>query len=294
MIPLILNEDISADALYPLFPDGPGIKEKLEEVSRYAAYAHRLIEDISLREEFYHWVFVYGNEMRPLIEFPETVRKIIACGLGARIGFYGGTALQIVEGEERQLTLPFEGVPMNILDEEAEVTFRNDYTLKIKDIYKIFSDRVFEMGNLEFLPSGICNWNPKKLGPYNPSTAQYDYSYLDLDDWWNWLPWIEQLSVEEARERYDFSCDGVNWVFTVKASREKPTTAPEGTHSYLEVAIPNGRGYNIYYFGKFAITRFPQTTLENFNCLTSVMPAAICSPDENIFNLHREHIGHSA
>jgi hypothetical protein len=150
------------------------------------------------------------------------------------------------------------------------------------------------MGNLEFFPAGICNWNPKKLGAYNPATEQYAIDHLELEDWWEWFPWMEQISIQNAAERYEEACDGIQWVFTIKASREKPSMSPQGTHSYLEVAIPNGWGYNIYYFGKFSTARFPQTFLESFNCITAVMPAAVCYPDENIFYFHREHIGYSS
>jgi hypothetical protein len=289
MIQLNNNEIFSA--LNPLFPDRIGKKEKLEELCRYELFARRLLEDSALRQDFIDWVFVCENEMKPFIQFPDTVRKIVACGLSGRIGFFGGNALRIMDG---QLTLPFEGVHVSIMDENSVVTFRNNYSLTIKQIFRIFRDRLLEMGNLEFFSSGICNWNPKKLGAYNPATGNYDIDYLKLEDWWEWFPWIEQLTVEQSCERYQEHCDGSQWIFTVKASREQPTMAPSGTHSYLEVAIPNGWGYNIYYFGKFATTQFPQTTLQTLNCITSVMPAAVCYPDENIFNFHREHIGHSA
>ncbi len=288
-----INENLCM-TLDPLFPEKPGKRAGIEEVSRYSLFAQRLIADITLQNEFYQWVIIFGNQLRPLIEFPATVKKIMDCGLGLRIGFYGGDALQIVDGERKLLTLPFEGVRINILNEDAIVKLKNNYQLTIAKVYEIFADRVLQMGNLEFLPTGICNWNPKKLGPYNPSTGNYDIEYLDLIDWWNWLPWIEQLSIQKASERYEVACDGIQWVFTVKASRERPSLNVVGTHSYMEVAIPNATGYNIYYFGKFSTERFPQTTLQNLSCITAVFPAAVCYPDENIFNLHREHIGHSS
>jgi hypothetical protein len=287
-------DPVTCQSLDPCIPNKNGKLEKIEEVSRYALFSHRLLSDKNLLEEFIQWSIVFGNDVRPFVEFPAIVRKITQCGLACRIGFYGGKALRVVEGKRKLLTLPFEGIPLSILNEDAWVKFSKNYQLRIRDIYQIFHDRLIEMGNLEFLPSGICNWNPKKLGSYNSEIQSYDIEYLNKEDWWHDLPYIENLTIEQAQGRYNLDCDGQNWVFTVKASRERPTTDVVGTHSYLEVAIPYPEGYVTYYFGKFSIEAFPVSTLQYLNCITSVTLAAVCYPDENIFNLNREHASHSA
>ena len=255
---------------------------KLKEVTTYIKYSERLIADKELRETFFDWILGKGNTVRPIVEFPATVKKINNCLLGGRIGFHGGTALKVEEEKGKILTLPFEGRRINILDPKKEVTFKSGYKVSMKEVFEIFKNRLYEVGDLEFLQGGICHWNPQKWA-----------IDLEAERWWEQLPAIETISFAEVKERYGVSCNGEDWIFNVRASREKPSLDIVGTHSFLEFAIPNENGYQVYYIGKFT-DGFPRNFWQELNVLTNVYDAVLLYPDENIFNLHRQHAGHAA
>ena len=91
----------------------------------------------------------------------------------------------------------------------------------------------------------------------------YDLIDLNNKQWWNQLPHLETINLEEASIRYGVELDGVKWVLSATATRGTKTLDFENTHAFLQIAIPRGhREYQIFSFGKFG-TFFPTTFYEN-------------------------------
>jgi hypothetical protein len=223
----------------------------------------------------------------------------VECGLSGRIGRLGGRDLKINKVsineavEEKILTLPFEGKPISILDENKLVIFRGNYKLTIAEIFSIFKNKVFRAGDLEYLKDGIINWNSHHLGYWDADQQTYVQIDLDQAGWWRQLPLLEVLTLQEARERYHQNLDGICWNMAACASRGSATLDFDKTHAYLEVAIPIGEGkYSIHAFGKFAFV-FPATFFECFFSLCQNVHATIAYPDENIYFTERQHGRHS-
>lgn len=274
----------------------------LEEACHYRKVVHLLFDAKELRNTFFTWTIRDGVTVAPFMEFPSLAEKIVDCELTGRIGRFGGKGLKVkkepIPGEtypidQKILTLPFEGRDISILDMERTVLLRGNYPLTIREIFDFFKHQFNSIGNVEFLPQGIVNWNTNELGWWNNETKKYEVIDLEKPHWWLQLPIIEVLTHDQAKMRYGHHMDGWHWNIAAKASREDPSLQVVKTHAYLEIAIPTeDGGYAIYDFGKYAIDQ-PASRWQWITFFTATGLAAIRYPDENVFLTNRQHAGYS-
>lgn len=272
---------------------------KFQEISQYGDLTNLILQDSAIREAFFIWSIRDKNEINAFVEFPATQMKIVECGISARIGKINPHCLKISkernESDEifKVMTLPFEGREYSILNDSLTITFKNEYTLTVRQIFQMFYDKNYRVGNLEFFQNGINNWNNHHLGPWNPAKGDFDSLDVNQPGWWQLLPLMEVLTLEKAKARYGNHLNGINWNMAVTASRLNQSLSYENTHAYLELAIPVGNDqYSIYDFGKFAFI-FPSSFWEGLATFCYNAYATIAYPDENIFYTHRQHVQQS-
>ncbi len=279
--------------------------EKLAEAVRYKHFAERLLQDQDLCNLFFTYLLRDHLEIDFFIQFPALHEKLLTSNLQGRIGRMGREYLKIVKvgisqniisnsiSQEKNVTLPFEGIPCNILNPFTEVHLRGNYSLTINEVFEIFKNKYREVGNLEFLAEGISNWNVHKLGWWDDRRKKFELLSLINKDWWKPLPLFEVISKEEARKRYGDHLNGTSWSAAATATRGAATLDYDNSHAYLELIMPRGGDrYAIYDFGKTA-TKFPTTFLESVRMFCHTVIATVAYPDENVFYTHRQHSQHS-
>lgn len=275
--------------------------KQLKETVEYSKFVQLLFKNEGLKDAFFEWILRDKNPVAPFIQFPAMQKKIVDCALNGRLGRLGKNLLAIKKKDlliaqntqEKILTLPFEGNEISILDEDRIYCFRGNYRLSIKEVFQIFKDKNFKVGNLELMKEGVINWNVHLLGWWDADKKKHQIIDLHKQDWWKQLPLFEVLSKHEAQKKYGWHLDGVKWNAAASASRGTPTLDFERSHAYLEVAIPISKEkYAIYDFGKFAY-EFPSTFFENLKMFCHNVHATIAYPDENVFYSHRQHANHS-
>lgn len=273
---------------------------EIQVTSQYPEFIQLLLHDEEIRESYMLWMVRDKNKARSFIEYPALTRKLIDCNLNGRIGRMGGEGLKIIKETfsdvasiQKVVTLPFDGIDVNILDETREIVFAGNYRLTVGEVLKIFEDKTYRVGNLEYLAHGITNWNVHKWGIWDNDLG--DYKIIDLKhiQWWQQLPLFEILSQEDLFKRYGKRLDGTAWCVAATATRGSRTLDYENTHAFLEVAIPWGDGrYAVYDFGKFAI-RFPSSFADALSMFCDNLHATVAYPDENVFYSQRQ-IAHHA
>lgn len=305
--PLILQKEIQKSEL-----------SCLEEACQYPVFVENLLKIGELQNTFFKWSFRCSNPVQAFVEFPATQEKLRSCLLVSRIGCYRLLQVHGKDVEERNkhrftekdLKIPFQlqnkdghvqTSLCSILNDETEMTFKGNYTLRWKEICEIFRRKNVDFGNLEVFPNGVNNWNSSKLGWWNAETRQYVVTDLKAKEGLLQLPATIVLSVEEAQKRYQkfnpkIMCDGQNFVYTLMATRRTQTLEPGGTHEYAEFAMPVDEGgeikYHVITFSKFP-TQLPEYEWEVPMAIAGTFPAIVASPDSSIYILSRQHWGHS-
>jgi hypothetical protein len=271
----------------------------LERSVQYLAFTKNLLQDASVREDFFAWVLRDGLPPEVYIQFPALKEKIIQSRLSGRIGRMGENFLHMrkVDSEEGELqkvvTLPFEGVDISLLDENKEVIFKGNYRVKIKHVLHVFRDKHKDLGNFEMFAEGSLNWNSNCMGWWDNDLCAYQLVNLERRDWWRQLPVLEVLTFEEARRRFGVDLDGSKWVLAAKSARESVSLDYDGCHAYIEMAVPTSdQYYVIYTFGK-AATELPRNFWHRLFLFGAHVPATIVYPDENMYFTHRQQIGYS-
>jgi hypothetical protein len=274
--------------------------KQIETAAQYPKFVNLILNDADLRENFFLWALRDKSSVEVFVEFPVLQERLYLTGLSQRNGRFGGNALKMSKisfktedySVAKIVTLPIEGVDVDLLDDSKVIHFKKDYSLTIKEIFNIFENKNRNPGNLEFLNAGITSWNPHKLGHWNAAKQDYDLIDLGMKNWWKQLPCFELVSAKVAGDRYGVKLDGTKWVLSATATRGTKTLDFENTHAYLELAIPQGdHTYEILSFGKFG-TFFPTTFYENITSFCQTMYATVAFPDENEFYSHRHTVYH--
>ncbi len=65
---------------------------------------------------------------------------------------------------QKIVTLPFEGVEYNTSMKSSKFTFRGKLCLKVGEVFNVFKNKTYEVGDLEYFAQGITNWNCHKWG----------------------------------------------------------------------------------------------------------------------------------
>ena len=271
---------------------------QLKDVTRYPAFAKLLLCDANLAEEFFLWALRDQIAIRPFIEFPFNQWKINRYALNGRLSRLGGKYLLVEKVihdgfVEKVLTLPFEGVPVSILDDMRSVMFRGNYGMTIREVFEIFDYKRIEAGNLEFMADGIINWNAHHWGYWD--SMLNDYVCIDFNkiDWWNDLPVLDHLSLHEARKMFGKHLTGNEWNLALISTRMSQDLDFENSHGYTSISIPQSDGsYIIYTLGKFTFT-FPETLVQALMNIGETAEATVAYPDENVFYTHRRKTRYS-
>lgn len=272
---------------------------QIQTTSQYPGFVDILNCDEEIFEAYMLWTFRDGNLARIFIEYPHLQEKLVESHLNGRIGRISEKDLKIVKRDcadaafEKVVTLPFEGVDINILNPDQRVGFKGNYWLTVDEVFKIFRDKTYFVGNLEYLAHGVTNWNAHQWGHWDADSQSFIKIDLNHAQWWEQLPVFEICTQTELMERYKKALNGDEWVVAATATRGSRTLDYENTHAFLEVAIPWGEGrFAIYDFGKFAM-KFPSSFFEGISIFCHNLHATVAYPDENVFYSHREQTYHA-
>lgn len=277
---------------------------QLETITCYRKWAALLKDHSDLQTKFFDWALLAKNNVDIFVQFPKITTKLTTCGLADRIGKYGGQDLQIEKIQRdgrsyKDVTLPFEGKRESILNETKEITLAYDYKLTLGEIFQIFKNRRFRVGNLEYFGGGqgITNWNPNEWGAFNP--AKNDYERIDVNDpdWLRTAPFSEEITGEEAQQRFEdkhgekLLFNSHDWVFTVLANNQFAHINLTGAHTVLCIAPPMENGKRkLYYLSKFPWD-FPDFEKEKKKYVRlgfDTVKGAIQLPDENFYQIRRD------
>lgn len=286
----------------------------LDQVSYYPLFLECLNLDCVLRHKFFNWI-AEGADTESFILFPFTVDRLIWNHVSKVFAHHGSHHLKVemknvAHRKFRDLTMLFEGRRESIINEEKVICFRHDYALTIKEIFYVFRKRAEAFGNIEFSPSnGFINWNPIKLGSYNPLTEDYHLIDLERKSWIDQLEPMAVYSSEEAKSLFkdlegkELPFDGKHWMAGVIGTNAHEEISAKDSHAYLGLLIPQeNQTYYYYPFGKFA-QEFPPELPETLNSffkrlsaifksirvLLDYVKGGIAYPDENIRNNRFSH-----
>lgn len=285
----------------PIFPEkrlDAVEKSQLRDASRYPYFAQLVLQDCELAEEFFLWALRDRIEIRPFVEYPHHQWKINRYALNGRLARLGGHDLVVQKVEcgnafEKQLTLPFEGVPTSILDENKSVLFRGNYGMTIREVFEIFDYKRIEAGNLEYMADGIINWNAHHLGYWDADLNDYVRVDVEKEFWWEDLPVLDRLTLQQARERYGKHITGKEWNLALISTRVSQDLDFENSHAYTSISAPQEDGsYVVYTLGKFTFT-FPETLIQALLNIGETAEATVAYPDENVFYTHRRKTHYS-
>lgn len=285
--------------------------KQLERLTQYPKIAKIIKNHSSFGRKFFHWA-LFENRWKVFcglspdvfVQFPKTVEKIMEIGLAEKIGRCGAEDLKIKEIksediEYKDLTLPFEGQDESILDEEHTVTLAYDYKLTIREIFQIYKNRLYKVGNIEYFPEqGTKNWHAVKWGYYNPATDDYELIDMDQPDWIQKLPYIEKITEEVTKERFEdeygnkLNPEPDQYVITFIGTNEYKYENPTGSHLMLCITLPQEEDgmRRVYYLSKFPL-EFPDMQKEIQKVIrlgVDTVPGAIQCPDENYFQIKRD------
>lgn len=264
----------------------PFDEAQLYEASFWPSLLEEVFKSPRLQDNFFKWTLRDKNSVEIFARFPDWALRLLKANLSQRIGRLNGKGLKIEEGH---LTLLFEGkkVPLTSLDQV--VVLKHAYRLTLGEVLKVFENKAYDVGNLEYCKEGIINWNTLELGSWVPFEGVWKRIDLDRPDWYNELPAFETLTPTEIKERYNIDePPAQQWVLSAVSTRGSLNLDYNNTHAFLELAIPNGAGsYQIYNFGKFSI-EFPKTALDRIKMLCRTTEARVSYPDENVYFTFRE------
>lgn len=267
---------------------------RLRKIEKYQEFVEQLVTDKDLRSRFFDWTLRDRVDPVAFIHFPATCQRLTEARLSHRIGYYGGEQLKVKnqnggDGPARiDLTLPMGGREVSILDDRLIVDLGEGYSQTVGQIIETFINRQWEIGNVEYFKDGIRNWNPKRLGPWSPEEGEYKQVDFSKEKWWEELPVVEEISVEQASKHFDLELDGKQWVMAVRAAREQENDTPINIHGWMQVGIPVNGGYRLLDFGKYT-EEFPRAWYEFIDITVNSVPAVITYPDESAFALDRQH-----
>lgn len=284
---LIPNKDLNLNDL-----------KEIEKVAYHEHYSELVLESKEIKELLFNWIIRDQNDAIVFIQFPSLINRINSANLNGRLSCHGGHLLKVQKQKigrgyfQKIVTLPFEGRPTNILDESRVIDFKGNVSKTIAEIFEIFKNKDYRVGDFEFMNDGIINWNIHHLGFWD--ALQHSYIKVDLEkpEWWKQLPLFEVLTLKQVKMRYGWSVNGSTWIAAASATRGLASLSYEQTHAFLELAIPIGKGlYGIYDFGKLAY-KYPNSFLETMDMFCRNVHATIAFPDENVFYSHRQHALH--
>lgn len=262
-------------------------KNKIESITFKSAFLKILLKSDSLTNSLFQWILRDKNPGDVFIQYPSISLLLLESNLSERIGRQNNI-LKHTEGSHPNLTLLIEGKEVEILNLDHQVELTHGYKLTLREIFEVFKNKKFDVGNLEVMREGIINWNSVHWGAWNPAKNDWEKVNLDHDLWIEELPSFEVLSHVEATQRYEINIKEGEWIVAAASTRGKLNLDFNDTHAFLELAIPDNKNhYKVYDLGKIA-KKFPQNSLEMLQMLCKTSRATISYPDENVFYSYRE------
>lgn len=289
-------------------------KKVLEKTCHYRSFVKLLLRDSSIREEYFKWVSE-GNEADPFIQFPAKATSLTWHSVSKILGHHGGHQLQVEvhhtpRGCYKDLTMLFEGKRESILDDRKVVVLKHGYSLTLAEIFYIFRKRAEGFGNVEFSSTkGFINWNPIKMGSYDPLLQSYHQINLDVENWYTQLEPTAIYSLDQAQKIFkdihgnSLECDGQRWMIGFVCTNAHEEILVQDAHAFLGVGIPDeNKNYHFYPFGKFTqefppdlpeslqtFTQKAKALIQCFRALIDHLKGGIAYPDENIRNNRFSH-----
>lgn len=275
----------------PLFaelsPELLPVEEKnLEDALLYPEFVTLLISEKALQNDFFKWTIANAIPPQAFIEYPAIAKRLKRSLLVGRIGrFAYQNVLSIEKGEEKVLTLPFNGKKVSILDPKNQVSFRGGVTTTVGKVFKDIQEKNLRPGMFEFIgKEGFRNWNAHKLGYFDVEKDEWEQVNLDADNWWESLPVEEVIDKETLLSRYDWKeIEDDQWLILGRGARQSTSYNIDDCHGYTGVLIPDGHGkWRVYDFGKYAL-KWPQGMLGGLGVVGNTVKAAYTYPDSNIY-----------
>jgi len=272
---------------------------RLKETLSFPKFIPLLNKNAELKKQFFEWIIRDGGHVQEFIEYPATWQILKKSFLTSRATAYRSHDLAVVVLKSQKfLSLPFEIEneknelrieKINILDQKAFVTLKNQWTLTIGEIFKKFARKNDEIGDVEYI-GAVKNWNCHVFGSYNPKTGKHEEVDLEDPEWYKSLPVQEIVSAKTLERRFSLNpkiLDGKNYLFLARASQGCLKEELAKSHGFIEICVPQTDGkYRLYAIGKFAAD-FPTRFCDLMLFPASTKRSRYSYPDENRGYHHR-------
>jgi hypothetical protein len=258
-----------------------------------------LLSDEDLKERFFSWTLRYKMPAHLFALCPGLTERLIESTLHDQMEADRASHL-IINPNENGLEVSLRlqgGRKVSLLDESAQAHFPSGKIYTVKQIFEAFKNRDFENCPLRYFP--------KVYKPYRDFQGLSEWALdnvpqivnLHEEDSYKTLPPVIQKTRAEASRYFKLPCDGHNWVVSICSKRSSLKKVINGSHTFLEIAIPDEDGiYTVYPIGKFPKTYpGPITGLVSFFksvkgwivLLFQVQPGRLHYPDDNCNYIHR-------
>ncbi len=272
------------------FGDNPVLtaedEQCLSELSRYDQISSHIDLD-----RFFKWTMMNHQSVDLFVQYPSVVKRINTCLLAARVGTFGG--LDFVDSDgEKDVTLCMESNPVSILNEKDNVTFSKGFQTRVKDVFKSFKDKNTVEGIYTyFKDEGVVPFDSFAMAEVDATGKATPIDVSDKANWYKTLRMKEHLTAEEATERFGQPCDGTNYILTLVCARQIKELDTYGSHSFLRVAIPDGKGGYDYTYGMGKFSKaYPQNALDSASFFFMPKKGAIQYVDNNEIYTNREKL----
>ena len=260
--------------------------KNINEFSRYKSiYPH-----VDL-DRFFKWTMMNHQSVDLFVQFPNVVKRINQCLLAARVGTFGG--LDFVDDKgEKDVTLRMEGQAVSILNENEKVKFSKGLEVRIKDVFESFKNKNYAEGIYTyFKDEGVVPFDSFAMAEADATGQATPIDVSDKENWYKPLRMKEKLTIEEASERFGIPCDGTNFILTIVCASQIKELDTYGSHSFLRMAIPDGKGgYDYTYgMGKFS-KEYPKGTLDGATFFFMPKKGAIQYLDNNEIYTNRRKL----
>lgn len=272
-------------------------QRKIAEVCQYSLFATFLVENKSVREDFFKWIIRDNNDVASFVEFSGTMDWM---GSVVTKRFGGFSEVRKIDNI-KVLGLPFEGKYHSVLDRNKVITLANNYQLSISQIVKQVQDKRYREGNINFYATknqvlGFINWHIQQVGSYNPATQDYERIDISKQGWEKKVPLAVEYSQKKFYRRFhkeaNLQADQHSGYGIVLASRSSPTLDIDGTHGWYGYAYPTEhKTYSILHTGQFG--DFPEGLKETLTFVANTTPGVIAIHDDNLTYLMRHSTCHA-
>jgi len=265
-----------------------GTESKIRRCSQFPKFIEACRENSALLELFFSATFYNlpadcDEGVDFFIQAPRIQKELQRLYIDKRIREVANTGLQVVDTaidlHTKDFRLLIDGEYQSIANPSEQVRIAKDITKSVKEVFKTFKEHDYGIANLEYLQNGVTLFD-SQLPDFDLSTR----------DWWKKLPIVQKVTRKELEVLYGTSFKEGEALLVLRASRTTPDLNANGSHSWMDIAVPLEDGtFNLLSVGKFAHT-FPRTLLSTFLFVFKSHKATITIVDPNKFMSSRERI----